>query len=359
MNSTIPLGLPENQIVKLTESLLRVQIASGIFIAILAIATTAGNGLLVVAIWRDPLKCFRTPTSVLMLGLAVADLLTGVVVCPVYSYVFIAFYLSMKTGKPLHLSALETAAKTAHAVSNITMNTSYIILMLFSWIQFTAISCPHKHRIMITKKRVATAVAVTWVYSIGFGMLSFLGLPEEILIRADLYLNTTISLLCLIVAYACLHTAFRRQIRRLRPWNACSNAVGKRREKSATKRERQFTAVNLLLVTFVIVCTLPSTVILYLQFHWKTSTLNSIKLEIAGLIAGDVLLLKMALDPMIYAWRLAQYRRALKALLRCRKRRHHVEELFSLTTTNANAARLRGMESAGSRLSKRLQFHNL
>ena len=68
------------------------------------------------------------------------------------------------------------------------------------------------------------------------------------------------------------------------------------------RRERQFTVVNLLLLTFVISWTVPT------ALHWDNQNpFRNLKLLIANVITSDVLFLKFALDPLIYAWRLAQY----------------------------------------------------
>lgn len=93
-------------------------------------------------------------------------------------------------------------------------------------------------------------------------------------------------------------------------------------QRRRNMRERQFTVVNLLLLTFVVTCTVPTAVVSYLAVHWDTkSRFQSLKLQIAALFANDVLFLKFALDPLIYAWRLAQYRRALKSILVCSQRK--------------------------------------
>ena len=103
--------------------------------------------------------------------------------------------------------------------------------------------------------------------------------------------------------------------------------------------QRQFTIVNLLLLTFLISCSLPVTVFFYLQYHWKDlTTLELLRLHLAGLFSNDVLFLKFALDPLIYAWRLAQYRRALKSLLVCKRQRIHIDGVISLSIGNHTLA---------------------
>ena len=117
-----------------------------------------------------------------------------------------------------------------------------------------------------------------------------------------------------------------------------NDTLGKQQsiQSRRNRRERQFTIVNLLLLTFVISCSLPVTVFFYLQHHGKD--LELLRLHLAGLFSTDVLFLKFALDPLIYAWRLAQYRRALKSLLACKRQRIHIDGVISLSLDNHTLA---------------------
>ena len=204
---------------------------------------------------------------------------------------------------------LQKAASVATFISLITMNSSYIILLSLTWSQFLAISSPHKHKGLVTKRRAKASLILTWAYTIVFAILY--GVEKTVLFKVDLYVHTTGSLLLLTIAYFCLYKAFKRHMRRLQ-----SNNLSR-----VNRRQRQFTIVNLLLLMFVIVCTLPITVVSYLHIHHTESSTHSLKMKIAHLLSCNMLFLKFALDPLIYAWRLTQYRQALKPLVTCRRHR--------------------------------------
>ena len=342
MNSTSSPQHQEN-LKQLVKIFLRVQIASGIFLVLVSLVTAVGNGLLLLAIWRNPFKTFRTPTTFFVVGLATADFLTGVAVCPIYALQDIGYYLGVKNRDFSMFPLLQKAGQIAQHMSVATMNSSYILLLLFTWSQFTAISFPHKHRVFVTKKRVVACVISTWLYTIAFAALSASGVAQSVVFKFDLYFHTTGSLLLLMTAYFCLYKAFRRQMRRLHSLKA--NSLGEQqrgRRTNRSRRERQFTVVNLLLLTFVIVCTLPITVVYYVYIHWKAETkLQFIKLQLASLMSTNVLFIKFALDPLVYAWRLAQYRRALKSLLLCRRQRIQIDDVVSLSLDNQTAVSCR------------------
>ena len=147
-----------------------VQIASGIFLALVSLAAAVGNGLLLVTIWKDPFKAFRTPTTFFIIGLAVADFLTGIIVCPIQASLNIAGYIGIKKNSWI-FSFLQKAASVANFISPITMNSSYIILLSLTWSQFLAISSPHKHKALVTKRRAKASLISTWTYTIAFTIL--------------------------------------------------------------------------------------------------------------------------------------------------------------------------------------------
>ncbi|XP_073250611.1 histamine H2 receptor-like [Porites lutea] len=315
-------------------------IASGVFLVVITLVTALGNGLLLFAIWKDPFKTFRTPNMFFVIGLAVADFLTGITVCPLTAFQDIGLYISVKRRDSSIIPSLQKAGHVAHLISAATMNNSYIILLLFTLSQFIAINFPFKQKVLVTKSRVIVSVILAWVYAVMFAILSASGVAETAFLKMDLYFHTTGSLLLLTIGYFCLYRAFKSQMKQLQFLKA-NETLGNQQsiQSRRSRRERQFTIVNLLLLTFVLSCTLPVTVFFYLQYHWKDLTrLELLRLHLAGLFSNDVLFLKFALDPLIYAWRLAQYRRALKSLLVCRRQRIHIDGVISLSLGNRTLA---------------------
>ena len=138
-------------------------IASGVFLVVATLVTALGNGLLLLAIWKDPFKTFRTPNTFFVIGLAVADFLTGITTCPLTAFEDIGLYISVKRRDSSIIPSLQKAGHFAHLISAATMNSSYIILLLFTWSQFTAINFPFKHKVLVTKGRVIASVILTWV----------------------------------------------------------------------------------------------------------------------------------------------------------------------------------------------------
>ena len=63
---------------------LNTQLGSAICLMILSPVTIISNVLLLLTIYKDPLKCFRTPATYFIVALAVVDFTTGLCFEPFY-----------------------------------------------------------------------------------------------------------------------------------------------------------------------------------------------------------------------------------------------------------------------------------
>ena len=214
------------------------QIASGVFLVVITLVTALGNGLLLFAIWKDPFKTFRTQNTFFVIGLAVADFLTGITVCPLTAFRDIGLYISVKRRDSSIIPSLQKAGHVAHLISAATMNSSYIILLLFTLSQFIAINFPFKQKVLVTKSRVIASVILAWVYAVMFAILSAIGVAETAFLKMDLYFHTTGSLLLLTIGYFCLYRAFKSQMKQLQFLKA-NETLGKQQSIQSRRNRRE------------------------------------------------------------------------------------------------------------------------
>ena len=319
-NTTLPLNprpppVPP-ELASLAHTLDVAYLVSGIYLSIISVITIFGNGLLLLAIIKDPFKSFRTPSTLFVVGLAVADFLTGAVVDPLTAFLNIAAYLRLY-GDPGMKKVFEDCVKVNIHVSFITMNASFLILLALTFCQYLAISFPHKHRVLVTPSSAMITFVFITIYSIIFSLLPEFNVPRRLKLEIDTHLNTNAVTIVLIQCYVLLYLAYRRHLKRVSGLDQNDAARKRRREQ-----EREFTAVNLLLVTFLLIFTLPSIILwnLRLYKYYDVQSLpydRSLRLELARTLIFDVLVMKFALDPCIYAWRLSKYRQAIKKVIKC------------------------------------------
>ena len=115
------------------------QLATGICLAILSPITITSNVLLLLTIFKDPLKCFRVPATYFIIALASVDLATGLLVEPFFIVDRVARYVkwSSAPGEPYH---------TLHLTNwnLVVLRGPQRVLFACSWSHFDAV---HRHNI--------------------------------------------------------------------------------------------------------------------------------------------------------------------------------------------------------------------
>lgn len=231
------------------------------------------------------------------------------------------------------IKVVENCVKVNIHVSFITMNASFLILLALTFCQYLAISFPHKHRGLVTRLSAMITLVVVTIYSVLFSLLPEFNVPRRLKLEIDTHLNTNAVAIILIQCYVLLYLAYRVHLKRVSGLDENDAARNRRREQ-----EREFTAVNLLLVTFLLIFTLPSMIFWNLSLYkfYDIGSLSygqRLRLDLARTLIFDVLVMKFALDPCIYAWRLSKYRQAIKKIIKCGR----VSRIEESNSTNASS----------------------
>ncbi|XP_078361524.1 uncharacterized protein LOC144645867 [Oculina patagonica] len=297
------------------------QLATGIFMVVLSPITVTSNVLLLLTIFKDPLKCFRTPPTYFIVALALVDLTTGLLVEPFFIMHRVAMYIkwTLMPGEPYH-----TLKQVGSWFTYVVLNSSFLLVLGLILTQFIAITYPHYYRSVVTTRRVLACVGFSLVYFTGYLLLQFGGVPALTLYQVDLHLHSTPITILLIISSAMLLRSFRRFAKescRLGGVRSVENRdTGEHSDKPQANRinEKQFTMVILLLSGIIIVCALPHIITFHISFYTEQKTLQEdLNLTTAITIGDAMMLVKVALDAFIYAWRLTKYRRSLKIVLTC------------------------------------------
>ena len=307
-------------------SLGAVFLISGTFLAVVCPVTVLANVLLLVAICKDPFKTFRTPTACFLVGLAITDLITGLVPEPMVTTCYFMHY-----NQHPKLDHCPEIFEKAGIVAAITTNASFFIVMAFTFAQYIAVAFPLKYKRLISVRKTIACVTIILLYATLFEVSRTIGVPREVLEKVDLHLHSTFSLLFTIIIYLLLQRAFRKQMAErsatLNTTNTVSVVSTEGRDSSPAGREqkpkrkpvveRNFVRLNLLLIAILLVCSQPSAILWYVYLYAGENTKKSQTLFVVRVIAENTLYLKFLLDPFVFAWRLPKYRKALKKAL-CR-----------------------------------------
>ena len=281
---------------------LTVRFVSGVFLGILATLTIVANIALLVTLWKKRTRTFQTPANFFVLGIAVADLITGMVVEPAFSICYMS--------NDLNKCKVEIV-EIIQYLPRMFINCSFLIVLLQSWSHFLAITRPHFYKRFLTKMRVIAIVTGVFMYTTGFSFLQFSGISHHLLLMIDVYLHATAIPMILMVAYVFMLVNLRAHMRRRDAFftrGRCDVVSGAAENPASTINiednvERQFIRMNLCLTVGLLTCTLPSIVVMHIALNASDASIRQqTNLAVAQNIAEDILFIKFALDPFIFTW---------------------------------------------------------
>ena len=297
---------------------MKFELASAVILCVLSVTTVIPNWLLLAAVCRNPSRFFRTASANFIVGLAVADLITGLTTEPFFAAYYFARYLAKYDGHNTPRKLLRNLNHAGASISTIAISSSFVIVLALTWSQFVALSYPHKYKLWITKKRSLIFVVSSYIYFTGFTMIQFSGIDQETYKRIDLAIHPTLVSILLIVTLVLLTRAFRNKMKRshissFQKDSSIPNAASRK-----SQLERQFTIVTIYLAVILLASALLHVSVLHCQLYCKELSLKEwVILQIAMRVKDLLLFLKVSLDVFIYAWRLPSYRLIFAETIKC------------------------------------------
>ena len=283
-----------------------VRFVSGVFLGVLAIATIVANIGLMVTLWNRRKRPLKTPTMYFVFGIAVADLTTGLVVEPAFSICYMSSDLSTCQTEIMELIQI---------LPRLFVNSSFLLVLFLSWSHFLAVACPHFYKRSVTKLRVTVLVIGVFVYTTTFSFLQFSRISRHVLLVIDVFLHATFIPSLLMISYFAMLVSLRKHMRSRDAVlfrRRCAEVINGESESSinvqnfpynAESVERQFIRMNLCLTVILLICTLPSIVTMHVALSSTDATFEQqTNLAVTQNIADDILFIKFALDPFIFAW---------------------------------------------------------
>lgn len=272
---------------------------------ILSPVTVFGNGLLVLTGILDPLRSFQSPSSLFLLTMSAANVLTGLVVTPIFAAVEYKRYLGQKQSPKI--------ACIGSSFSLFSLNVSFGMVFALAFDNFIAVFRPTKYRSWITRRRARISIAIISLIELMFAILPHSNVPLKTVFKIDLHFNSTLNSTLLVVSYVLLYTAFRNQTEKSRVLRA---TAGRNKLSEIQNKFRK------ILFIFVIFSTVPA-ILSTIAFHLETYCYPCQKYKeivLAQRICLNLVFMKCTLDPFAFGWRLARNRQALKKIIRCQLR---------------------------------------
>lgn len=258
-----------------------------------------GNVFVLFAVWKDPLKKLRSsPSNFILTSMAVADLLVGLVVCPITAYW--GWVICLEEKSPFDLSVI-------FAINVVSVNVSFGHMFLLTVDRVFAVTTPLHYRVKVTTRRVLVANYVCWIYFLAFGC-AFLMLRDYFVIMGAVYNVQLLSiLLSMLTMYIYIMLRFHRYSRRMAKEPQLSND-----RQIILQRERSlFKAISTVICAFLI-CYMPWFIVQMLIYVCTPCHPNLSLLMISFGFSGSLTYANSGLNPLLYAWRLPKYKETFK-----------------------------------------------
>ena len=281
-------------------------VCSAIMAGIFSILAMVANGVLLYVMYKDPLRCFRKPISVLIAALAVNDFFTGSVVGTLH----IRNEISCET------NAERTPMNESFEsiIGLFSINNGTLLVMGLSVERLIAVALPFYYRAAASGRKTLACALCILSYSLVFCLLQLSDIAMGIYYMLQLHLNMTFPL----VAVFIFNFALLRVLRgyRRRACSMSSDASDSSFSASATEKrfeiDKQFAFTAILIVLFLLLSHSPYYLMTLIDVHcthcygeWFVSCRR---------ISLPFLFINSACNPFIYTFRIRQCRRSLRIL---------------------------------------------
>ena len=221
---------------------------TGISFLFMSIFISIPNGLILIAFYKNPLRCFRKAFSVFLVFIAGVDFFVGIVVCS--GEIVMRFLCAFGDGK------LPQDGTIVRILGYIGVNSSILLVTAMSVDRFIAVVYPCFYLNKVTLRKVLICDSIIIVFSSIFASLQLAGVSKDIYLLIDIHLHTTFPLITTAFAYLgiFLYLKKRSQVDLQRQSFMPSNAtLDEMRRVKIAEKERRFAKTSFLILAFLVV----------------------------------------------------------------------------------------------------------
>lgn len=256
---------------------------------------------LIIAFIKDPLKLFRNSGTYLVANLALSDFLT----CSIVPF-SCCIPKDVHWAEPLMLVCMfSTVGISIFTVASISID------------RFLVVAYPIQHRIYIKGKTIVLWLACVWLIGFAYPIKVTIFTADDFL---DSFVMNVIGgslILFTSVLYGITYDKLKKQSKSLSLEN-----VSNRQKQARLIKEKRFLRTIILITCIVLACVLPTVIFFhYIQsknLHFSDHLIVRI---LIGMFSG-LYYANYAVNPLVYVFRLPNYRKTF-CLLYCCKRMQH------------------------------------
>ena len=272
----------------------------GVVYLLVSVITVVENSLVIFAIWKDPLKVLRTsPTNFILLSLAIADLIVGLIVAPGIA----AWFLRLGTMEkdPWYFQSILLIFTSALLIVSV----GHVLFLTVD--RYYALATPLKYRTKITKRRVLITSSGMWICCICYAIVSsiiqqYFPVMWLIAIVVMLSLAEWVYILYLIT----LRCLMKHSRARIMAENSQSNVA------LCYQREKKVFRVIVSVIFVFDCCITPWIVAQFVLYFCKPCYDYHGVVVVCQSVTMIFLFVNSALNPLLYCWRFSKFRATFK-----------------------------------------------
>ena len=283
-------------------------ISQAILNIVFATSALLSNVFLMITVCRNTnlnQRIWQTHATYFVVNLSICDLLAGLV--PGYGGLF--YNISILRGQTREsLVGLQSLIVAAAVMTNIVSSCTIVLMSYDRWL---AVSSPLHYKARVTKAKIKAAIASTWIYSLIFSSLPFLGVALSLFSLLYCHLHVSVPLIILPVLYWKTLRALRHHNNQVQ--DVADDNGRREMDKAHRNRERKMVSAFLLILVFFYLSFGPQ-FIAQNVLVFCPDAINQESFSFFLYASNKFLLVNCCLNPFIYAWRIPTYRRAFREI---------------------------------------------
>ena len=275
-----------------------------IIIISIAVLGAVNNGILLLIFVINPLKTFTSTSTYFIKTLTVADLVTSLMVI---------------IGECIAVSS-KSFSRAYYFFSWMSVQISFYLIFIMAIERYIAVHYPLKKQVIVTRERTLVCVFIVCSFSAILAGISEIK-TIRFYILFSLFCLFDLIVTCVAFVYIKILVSLKKISAEVRRSCRLNSARQLRLGLDKIKEDRQLLIVVLIMLTVLVVTVLPYTlasqVLLVDRLFYKDWSLDRDMLRTFAKYYFPVEMINFAVNPIIYAIRLPNYRKSLMALLNC------------------------------------------
>lgn len=235
-------------------------LGTGIPFVFLSLAISVPNAIILIVLYKNPLRCFRKTFSVFLVFIAAVDLFVGIVVCAGEAVMRFLCAFADKN--------VPTDGDIIKVLGYIGVNSSILLVTAMSVDRFLSVVYPHFYLRKVKPRKLVFCNSIILVFSSIFASLQLAGISMDVYITIDIHLHTTFPLATSTLAYLGIFIVLRKRSRvdSLKEASMPINlTLRNMRQRNIAQIERKFATTSFVILIFLVLSLVPYFIAILLE----------------------------------------------------------------------------------------------